>query len=153
IEATHYGDPFWRGAYPEYTFHQLPRTKATSDQPKLFQAPNLKVPTDLAGRRFDSRMQLLETVDVQVNELERSAAGHRYDLHRESAVSLLASPEVRGAIDVTRADDKTQDRYGRNSFGWSLLMAYRLVAAGVNMVQVNLGNNEAWDTHGEAFWR
>jgi hypothetical protein len=32
-------------------------------------------------------------------------------------------------------------------------MASRLVAAGVNLVQVNLGNNEAWDTHGDAFWR
>ena len=52
---------------------------------------------------------------------------------------------------MTRADDKTQDRYGRNSFGWSLLMARRLVEAGVNLVQVNLGNNETWDTHGNAF--
>ena len=74
IEATHYGDPFWRGAYPEYTFHQLPKTKATSEPPKLFQAPNLKVPTDLAGQRFDSRMRLLETVEVQVNELDLPAA-------------------------------------------------------------------------------
>ena len=153
IEATHYGDPFWRGAYPEYTFHQLPRKEATSDKPNLFQAPNLKVPTELAGGRFDNRMRLLDTVEVQLNELDRSAAAHHYDRHRESAVSLLASPEVRHAIDVTHADDKTQDRYGRNSFGWSLLMAYRLVAAGVNMVQVNLGNNEGWDTHGDAFWR
>ena len=32
-----------------------------------------------------------------------------------------------------------------------MLMARRLVEAGVNMVQVNLGNNEAWDTHGNAF--
>jgi uncharacterized protein (DUF1501 family) len=30
-------------------------------------------------------------------------------------------------------------------------MARRLVEAGVNLVQVNLGNNESWDTHGEAF--
>ena len=43
------------------------------------------------------------------------------------------------------------DRYGRNAFGWSLLMARRLVEAGVNLVQVNLGNNETWDTHGNAF--
>jgi uncharacterized protein (DUF1501 family) len=42
-------------------------------------------------------------------------------------------------------------RYGRNAFGWSLLMAARLVEAGVNLVQVNLGNNETWDTHGNAF--
>ncbi|HJZ55321.1 MAG TPA: DUF1501 domain-containing protein, partial [Gemmataceae bacterium] len=41
--------------------------------------------------------------------------------------------------------------YGRNAFGWSLLMAARLVEAGVNLVQVNLGNNESWDTHGNAF--
>ncbi|MGE3779452.1 MAG: DUF1501 domain-containing protein, partial [Pirellulaceae bacterium] len=64
-----------------------------------------------------------------------------------------ADAKVRQAFDVTNADDTTQQRYGRNSFGWSLLMAYRLVEAGVNMVQVNLGNNETWDTHGDAFHR
>src|SRR5262249_55875901 len=37
------------------------------------------------------------------------------------------------------------------SFGWSLLMARQLVEAGVNLVQVNLGNDETWDTHGNAF--
>jgi uncharacterized protein (DUF1501 family) len=52
---------------------------------------------------------------------------------------------------VTSATPETQERYGKNSFGWSLLMARRLVEAGVNLVQVNLGNNETWDTHGEAF--
>ena len=48
-------------------------------------------------------------------------------------------------------DDKLQERYGKNAFGWSLLMAAQLVEAGVSLVQVNLGNNEAWDTHGNAF--
>ncbi|MGN6544300.1 MAG: DUF1501 domain-containing protein, partial [Aureliella sp.] len=51
----------------------------------------------------------------------------------------------------TKLDDKTLDRYGRNSFGWSLLMARQLVSVGVSLVQVNLGNNESWDTHGNAF--
>ncbi|MCA9028203.1 MAG: DUF1501 domain-containing protein [Planctomycetaceae bacterium] len=153
IQATHYGDPFWRGAYPEYSFFQLPKKDPTSDEPRLFQAPNLKLPGELAGTRFDSRLHLLETVDAQRREMETSAISQQYDVHRESAISLLASGDVRRAIDVTRADDATQERYGRNSFGWSLLMAYRLVEAGVNMVQVNLGNNEGWDTHGDAFWR
>jgi len=66
---------------------------------------------------------------------------------------LLADQKVRRAFDVTNADARTQERYGANSFGWSLLMAYRLVEAGVNLVQVNLGNNETWDTHGDAFPR
>lgn len=153
IEATHYGDPFWRGAYPEYTFHQLPRTKATSSPPTVFQAPNLKLSAETSRGRFDNRLALLESIDHQRQALERSAETEKYDLHRESAISLLASQDIRKALDVTEADAKTQDRYGRNSFGWSLMMASRLVAAGVNLVQVNLGNNEAWDTHGEHFWR
>lgn len=153
IEATHYGDPFWRGAYPEYTFHQLPRTKPTSATPTVFQAPNLKLSAETSRGRFDHRLNLLESIDRQRQALERSAEIEKYDLHRESAISLLASQEIRRALDVTEADDKIQERYGRNSFGWSLLMASRLVQAGVNMVQVNLGNNEAWDTHGDAFWR
>ena len=65
----------------------------------------------------------------------------------------MTERKMKDLFDVTHADEQTLDRYGRNSFGWSLLMAYRLVEAGVNMVQVNLGNNEGWDTHGDAFWR
>ena len=153
IEATHYGDPFWRGAYPEFTFHQQPKKNPTSNEPKLFQAPSLKLPAELNSARFDRRLNLLGRIDQQQLELNRSAEGTRYDIHRESAVSLLASQKIRNAIEVTQADTRTQERYGRNSFGWSLLMAYRMVQSGVNMVQVNLGNNEAWDTHGDAFWR
>src|SRR5205807_5425075 len=58
---------------------------------------------------------------------------------------------VKHAFDVTRAEPRVQDRYGRNQFGWSLLMARRLVEAGVSLVQVHLGNNETWDTHQAAF--
>src|SRR5579859_1278675 len=64
---------------------------------------------------------------------------------------MLTDRRVRDAFDVSRAPDRVQDRYGRNAFGWSLLMARRLIEAGVNLVQVNLGNNETWDTHGNAF--
>jgi uncharacterized protein (DUF1501 family) len=66
-------------------------------------------------------------------------------------VALLTDAKVRQAFDVKNADAKTQDRYGRNAFGWSLLLARRLVEAGVSLVQVNLGNNETWDTHQAAF--
>lgn len=153
VSATHYGDPFWRGAYPEYTFHQLPRKTPTSDTPTVFQAPSLRLQPGLDRDRFSRRLNLLNSVDAQRTALESSAVSEMYDQHRQSAISLLASREIRRAIDVTRADAETQERYGRNTFGWSLLMASRLVEAGVSMIQVNLGNNEAWDTHGEAFWR
>ena len=153
IEATNYGDPFWRGAYPEYSFHQLPMKDPTSDSPTVFQAPNLKLAAGMNSRRFDHRLGLLSTIDAQQLALEESAEVAQYDRQRQSAISLLSSQEIRNVLDVTNADAATQERYGANSFGWSLLMAYRMVEAGVNLVQVNLGNNEAWDTHGEAFWR
>ena len=153
IEATSYGDPFWRGAYPEYTFHQLPKKTPTSTEPTVFQAPSLKLATGMSAGRFRGRLDLLTAADAQRRALEDSAGVEMYDRHRASAISLLASPEIRRALDVTNEDIKVQERYGRNSFGWSLLMAFRMVEAGARLVQVNLGNNEAWDTHGEAFWR
>jgi len=153
IEATSYGDPFWRGAYPEYTFYQLPKKDPTSETPTVFQAPNLKLAAGMNSRRFDGRLQLLNTIDAQRQALEESAEVEQYDRQRQSAISLLASDKIRRALDVAKIDERTQERYGRNSFGWSLLMAFRLVQSGVNLVQVNLGNNEGWDTHGEAFWR
>jgi len=58
---------------------------------------------------------------------------------------------VHEAFSFEKVDPKMLDRYGRHSFGWSLLMARRLVASGVSLVQVNLGNNETWDTH-QAAW-
>src|SRR5207247_7217197 len=74
-----------------------------------------------------------------------------FDRFHHGAVSLLTQQRVRQAFDVVHAEPKVQDRYGRNAFGWSLIMARRLVEVGVNMVQVNLGNNETWDTHGFIF--
>jgi len=66
-------------------------------------------------------------------------------------ISLLTDGRTRRAFDVRSADSAVQDRYGRNKFGWSLLMARRLVEVGVNMVQINLGHTGTWDTHQQQF--
>jgi hypothetical protein len=153
IEASPYGNPFWRGAYPEYTFPNQTKKPPASPDDRVFQAPNLTLSPGMTPGRLHHRTELLHALDQQRSALEAAATAARFDRHRESAISLLASPAVRHAFDVTRADAKSQERYGRNSFGWSLLMAFRLVEAGVTLVQVNLGNNETWDTHGDIFPR
>src|SRR5262249_49602123 len=100
---------------------------------------------------LNSRLGILKRIDAQRRDLEQFACTQDLDHQRQAAISLLTNPNVRQAFDMAHADAKTLDRYGRNAFGWSLLMARRLVEAGVNLVQVNLGNNETWDTHGNAF--
>lgn len=136
------------GAYPEFGFDHQRRGKP---DPRVFEAPHLTLPEGLGMREVNGRLKLLQTLQEQRSVLDRSAEMEQFDRLRQDALSLLTESKVHQALDVTSADEKTLDRYGRNSFGWSLLMARRLVAAGVNLVQVNLGNNETWDTHGNAF--
>jgi len=153
LEASPYGDPMWRGAYPEYTFANQTKKPPPSPDARIFQSPNITLSPGMSLGRLNGRTGLLQELDNQRRDLEHFATVQRFDEHRQSAISLLAAPQVRRAFDVTSADEKIQERYGKNSFGWSLLMAYRLVEAGVNMVQVNLGNNETWDMHGDIFYR
>ena len=136
------------GAYPEYRFDHQERGQPDN---RVFQAPNLSLPQGIDPARFDSRLHVLGEVDRQRRRLDEIGEAAEFDRYRAGAISLLMDANVRQAFDVTHADERTQDRYGRNSFGWSLLMARRLVEAGVSLVQVNLGNDESWDTHGEAF--
>ena len=147
IEASPY-HPKSYGAFPQYQFDHQERGEKDE---RVFQAPNLSLPQGFADGRLANRTSLLETLQEQRRDLDRSARVESYDKFRQGVISLLTDQSVQRAFDVTRADDKTQERYGKNSFGWSCLMARRLIEAGVNLVQVNLGNNESWDTHGEAF--
>lgn len=148
IEASAF-DPMAYGAFPEYEFDHQDR--AHTPKRTRFDAPSLTLPENFGRSRLDGRLDLLRHVDRQRKDLDRSTRAGRFDQFREGAVSLLTDARVRRAFDLERDDPRVLDRYGRNSFGWSLLMARRLVEAGVNLVQVNLGNNETWDTHGNAF--
>lgn len=148
IEAAPFNGTTY-GAFPEYEFHHA---RGRENKKGLaFQAPNLTLPHGLTQPRINRRLSLLSHVEKQRKDLDRFATTENFDRYRQGAISLLTDKQVKKAFDVRTADAKTQARYGKNSFGWSLLMAKRLVEAGVSLVQVNLGNNESWDTHGNAF--
>lgn len=117
----------------------------------VFQPPVLRLPEGLDQGRLESRRGLLQLVDRQQQTLERSVAALDLDQHRASALSLITSSRVRGAFDLSNETRQMLDAYGRNLFGYSCLLARRLVELGVGMIQVNLGRNETWDTHGNAF--
>lgn len=151
IEASHFrSKEYIHGAFPQYGFER--RSGAYKLPDYRYEAPSFSLPQGVASDRLQDRLKLLGRVDAQRAELDSAAARQDLDQHRQRAVSLLMNGRVHKAFDVHAAPAKEQDRYGRNSFGWSLLMARRLVESGVSLVQVNLGNNESWDTH-EAIFR
>jgi hypothetical protein len=117
----------------------------------VFQTPNLRLPEGLSQVRLTDRRGLLQMVERQQRRLDQAAAVASMDQHHASALSLLTSGRVRAAFDLDNEPAHVVDAYGRNLFGWSCLLARRLVEIGISMVQVNLGRNETWDTHGNAF--
>ena len=143
-------DPNSYGAYPAFGFdHQNKPEKSIE---RKFEPLSLSLPADLTSNRLDRRLSLLRSVDQQRKSLDMWAgSAEGLDQQRSGAVALLTDPKIRRAFDLGESDPKLLDRYGRHSFGWSCLVARRLVGAGVPLVQVNLGNNETWDTHGNAF--
>ncbi|WP_437186901.1 DUF1501 domain-containing protein [Planctomicrobium sp. SH668] len=136
------------GAFPAYAFDHQVRGNADD---RIFQAPQLTLPEGLSMQAINGRLALFDVLNQQRRSLDKYAQVENFDRLRQGAVSLLTESAVNEAMDVTNASEQDLDRYGRHSFGWSLLMARRLVGAGVSLVQVNLGNNETWDTHGNAF--
>jgi hypothetical protein len=132
------------GAYPEYAFTMQPEGRV--EDRSAFRAPNLTLPPGVNPAQMQDRLGLLQHVG-------RPSSAERFDRDYCMALSLVSDRRIRWALDVTNAEDRIQDRFGRNSFGWSLLMARRFVELGVRFVQVNLGNNEAWDLHGSIFPR
>jgi hypothetical protein len=137
------------GAWPEYGFdHQRGKENPTGFE---FMTPSLALPQGITQRRLSSRAHLLESIERQQRDLDAIAEVEPFDRFQQRAISMLSDGKMKQLFDVTRADNRTLDRYGRHTFGWSLLLSRRLVEAGVRLVQVNLGNNETWDTHGNAF--
>jgi len=71
-----------------------------------------------------------------------------YDEFRQRAAHMVLSGEARRAFAIDEEPEKLRDRFGRNTFGQSCLMARRLVASGVKFVTINYGG---WDHHGKIF--
>lgn len=137
-------DPFYVGADPN---------KAG------FKLPELSLPASLPLERLDDRRGLLRLIDAQAARLEADPTARGLDAFYERAATMLASPRVKDAFDLSKEDPKLRDDYGRTTYGQSCLLARRLVEAGVRFVTVyfsdNIGNGKemsgGWDTHGNNF--
>jgi Protein of unknown function (DUF1501) len=117
-----------------------------------FKLDELTLMPGLTIERVDDRRAILAQLDGQRRDLETLSAGQALSRTQREAYQLLsAGGRFREAFDLDREPKESRDRYGRHSFGQSLLLARRLVEAGMPVVQANMGSMNNWDTHGNNF--
>ncbi len=148
------GALLWPGQYagclgPKYDPWQI------TDDPnkKEFRVENLSLPNGFAVERLQARRSLLERVNRHQDRLGRLAETENLSEQQKTAFTLLTSGGFADAFRIDKETDETRDRYGRHMFGQSLLLARRLVEAGVPIVQANMGIVQTWDTHGDNWSR
>lgn len=107
--------------------------------------------------QFEQRRRLLEQVDRPLSDLSGRPSVERYGQYQAQSFDLLTSGQAQQAFAIDQEPDSVRDRYGRNAWGQSVLLARRLVEAGVRLVHVgwprepgdNAVDNPLWDTHAQ----
>ncbi len=119
-------------------------------EPRL---PSLESRPELSVDRLRGRLTLLGEVDRQRAVLDRSLELTEMDRFQRKAIEVLTSSRARGAFEISREPDRVRQRYSTSLFGTSLLVARRLVEAGVTFVGVTTESRGAghWDSHAKNF--
>lgn len=132
-------------------FFDKERKGSLSDAPLRLGA--IELADGISPERLTGRQQLRHAIGQQFDETVPPQAETLY----EQAFDLLTAPQTRSTFDLEREPAKLRDRYGRNEYGQSLLMARRLVEAGVRFVNVFWTFFDSsgcqfnlWDNHGVA---
>ncbi len=109
-----------------------------------FKIPNLQLASNMTIDRLGDRRSLLKTLDArrQLRDLEEASSA--VDDFSRQAFELVYGSRARAAFDIAQEADELRDVYGRNSVGQSMLLARRLVEAGVTCVTVR---STGWDDH------
>ena len=113
--------------------------------------------TDIAPMRLNRRISLLGQIERHFQTVAKTRPVGMYDTYQEQAFDLLTSGRVQRAFAVQEEPDGVRDRYTRTQWGQCLLLARRLIEAGVRLVHVNwcrepgdsAVDNPMWDTHAQ----
>jgi hypothetical protein len=128
------------------------------DRPLEFRAPSLTLSGDVTAARLSDRLSMRRALDAARVEFE---AHPDFDRLRDRAATLLGGAGTLAAFDLGAEPVRLRERYGQTVNGMSLLLARRLVEAGVPFVTVFWMEDErtdakcksggGWDTHGNNF--
>ncbi len=134
-----------------------------------YQPPGLTLPAEISLDRLGARRSLLGELDRTLGGLAENRSWEGVGTHYQKAFSLISSPEARRAFDLTLEPDSVRERYGLPDrtdrsvearkfgglphLGQCMLLARRLIEAGVRLVTVGTGRrfDQSWDTHRQHF--
>ncbi len=115
---------------------------------------DLKLPPEVFSLRLQRRAHLRDAIEAAMPDVEKAVENYNLDDYYQRALNLIISGRARKAFDLTLESNQMRDRYGRNTFGQSCLLARRLIEAGTRVVEViwpKVANsdNHSWDHHVE----
>ena len=113
---------------------------------------DLQLRPEVFSTRLRRRAKLRQAIEDQMPAIEKAVEKYNLDNYYDQALNLIVSGRAREAFDLELESDAMRDRYGRNTFGQSCLLARRLVEAGTRVVEVvwpKVANsdNHSWDQH------
>jgi len=140
----------WMGrAFDPFEVNRHRSETEDPNSPK-FGFPDLTLRAEVDPNRLDNRKGLLGQINGRLDAFQRNGVARMMDAYQQRAFTLLTSNLTRKAFDMSREPGPLRERYGRNIYGQSCLLARRLVEAGTRMVMVRWAPdcNATWDTHG-----
>jgi len=109
-----------------------------------FTVQDLNLPGDVDNKRFTSRRSMLDAVNNHFVSKEKADGLEAMDTFYQRAYGLISSQKAREAFNINAEPAKLRDEYGRHAAGQRMLLARRLVGAGVRLVSLTYGG---WDMH------
>jgi hypothetical protein len=135
--TTYAGTGYLPSSYSPFSLGSDPASRG-------FRVQDLSLPGGVTPERFTSRQTMLEAVNEHFRAKEKSDNLDAMDTFYKRAYSLISSEKAREAFDINKEPAPLRDEYGRHAAGQRMLMARRLVAAGVRFVTLTYGS---WDLH------
>jgi hypothetical protein len=112
-----------------------------------FRVQGLAMAGGLSDKRLEDRRTLLQSVDSLAREMDKEPAFQKLDSFHQKAYGMVLG-DAKKAFDLSQEKNELREKYGRNYFGQSCLLARRLVEQGVPFITINWG---WWDTHTDNF--
>jgi len=113
---------------------------------------DLQLRPEITSSRLERRAKIRDTISHGLPALEKAVSKYDLNEYYGKALSLVISGRARDAFDLSKETPALRERYGRNTFGQSLLLSRRLIEAGTRFVEVNWpkvanSDNHSFDVH------